>query len=139
MGSSFLKVASDTTNKASVSIRESGIKDTEKQTSVDVNGKAATEAVSIGEDNIGKDAEMEDIAKTTTEAAVMIGHEEASKDSMDVIAGEKTTQHSASIEQSGAKDTGKKTPVDVIDEGTCESSALIGENNTVKETDSTHT
>ena len=123
------------TNKASVSIRESGVKDTEKQTPVDVNGKAATEAVSIGEDNIGKDAEMEDIAKTTTEAAVMIGHEEASKDSMDVIAGEKTTQHSASIEQSGAKDTEKRTPADVISKGTTEASAMIGKNNTEGETE----
>ena len=129
MRSSFLKAVSDTTNKASVSIRESGVKDTEKQTPVDVNGKAATEAVSIGEDNIGKDAEMEDIAKTTTEAAVMIGHEEASKDSMDVIAGEKTTQHSASIEQSGAKDTENKIPLDVAGEVTTDASALI-ENNT---------
>ena len=77
MRSSFLKAVSDTTNKASVSIRESGVKDTEKQTPVDVKGIAATVAVSIGEDNSRKDAEMEDIAKTTTEATAMIGHEEA--------------------------------------------------------------
>ena len=130
-----LEVVCDTTNKASVSIEESGVKDTEKQTPVGVNDKAANEAVSIGED-IEKEAEMEDIAKTTTEAAAdMIGHEEASKDSMHVITGEETAQRHASIEQSGAKDTEKRTPADVISKGTTEASAMIGKNNIERETE----
>ena len=72
---------------------------------------------------------MEAVAQTSTKAPAMVGEEVGCKDSMEVIAGVKTTQPSTSIEQSGAKDTENKIPLDVAGEVTTDASALI-ENNT---------
>ena len=43
---------------------------------------------------------MEAVAQTSTKAPAMVGEEEGCKDSMEVIAGVKTTQPFTSIEQS---------------------------------------